>query len=254
MDFFTTYQSIQNNFNEIFQKNKVVHVLKQEEFTSDDYFKKLAQSVGIPLLYNEDPITGKLIPNHWSVIKFDPNNEKNAYKHSNKSQPLHTDYCYFPFEIYGSFLYCVNQAEFGGATTFIDIDAIVPILKAINPKLLEAVQQTKIHFGRKGNPIAYNEDYILTKDNEGWRISWNYYRVKDDIQHQTLIEDFKDFLDTYIEKSGELMELKLQPGEGVFWHDRRLLHGRNSFLGNRQLNKGGLAESVPEEVIKMMGN
>lgn len=252
MDFITNYKLEYENFSEVFMNNKIVHLLKNDDRATDVYIRELAQKVGIPLLYNEDPITAKLIPNHWSEIKYDPKSAQSSYKHSNKSQPLHTDYCYFPFEIYGSFLYCLEQANFGGATTFIDVDTIVQILQQINPDLFDAVQQTKIQFGRKGNPIAFNEDYILMKDEKGWRISWNYFRAQDDLKNRNLIEDFKDFLDIYIEKSGELIEIKLQPGEGVFWHDRRVLHGRNSFLGNRQLNKGGIALSVPKELIRML--
>ena len=86
------------------------------------------------------------------------------------------------------------------------------------------------------------------------KINWNYYRAIGDNENRSMIEDFKDFLDTYIEKSGELKELKLTPGEGVFFHDRRVLHGRNSFVGNRQLNKGGIALKIPEQVIQLISS
>jgi len=122
----------------------------------------------------------------------------------------------------------------------------------VNPQLLYHIQNQKIHFGRKDNPLAHNDDFILQKDQLGWKINWNYYRALNDIKNKTLIEDFKDFLDNYIEKSGELKELKLKPGEGVFFQDRRVLHGRNSFVGNRQLNKGGIAVAVPEEVVQLI--
>ncbi|MCB0539625.1 MAG: TauD/TfdA family dioxygenase, partial [Bacteroidetes bacterium] len=162
---------------------------------------------------------------------------------------LHTDYGYFSFEIFCSFFYCEKQAEFGGATTFIDVDTIVKILKQVNPQLLEHLQATKIHFGRKDNPIAHNEDYILQKDEMGWKINWNYYRALEDKSNNELVEGFKLFLYKHIEKSGELLSLKLEEGDAVFFHDRRVLHGRNSFVGKRKLNKGAIAKNIPENIF-----
>jgi alpha-ketoglutarate-dependent taurine dioxygenase len=252
MIFFSKYESNQTNLSQVFREHKVVHVNRNELIDTDSYFRDLAKKCGIPLIYEEDPITGLIDVNKWTEIKYEPEKSSDAYKSSNKSQPLHTDYGYFSFEIYAAFFYCVTQAEFGGATTFIDVDTIVNILKSTNSNLFDRIQEQKIHFGRKDNPIAHNDDFILQEDDLGWKINWNYYRAIDDTKNQTLIEDFKDFLDNYIERSGELKELKLLPGEGVFFQDRRVLHGRNSFVGNRQLNKGGIAKEVPAYVAKLI--
>lgn len=252
MKFFTTYNPAGGlPFAQVFEQYKVVHVLApQSDFNS--YYRKLASQCGISLIYEEDPVTGEIDVNKWTEIKYEPAKSEDAYKSSNKSQPLHTDYGYFSFEIYAAFFYCSQQAEFGGATTFIDADSVVAVLEKADPSLFERLQQTKIHFGRKSNPLAHNDDFILAKDRLGWKINWNYYRALNDIQNQVLIEDFKNFLDTCIEKSGELKELKLQVGEGVFFQDRRVLHGRNSFIGNRQLNKGGIAKEVPVIVTQLL--
>lgn len=252
MNFFTQYHSNQSNFAETFQSHEVVHVLKNDFIDPDTYFRNLAKACGVPLIYEEDPVTGAIDINKWTEIKYEPEKSNDAYKSSNKSQPLHTDYGYFSFEIYAAFFYCVVQAEFGGATTFISANTVVQILRSLNPQLFNHIQQQKIHFGRKDNPIAHNDDFILQQDQLGWKINWNYYRALGDLNNKTLVEDFKDFLDTYIEKSGELTELKLEPGEGVFFQDRRVLHGRNSFVGNRQLNKGGIVEEVPQALIHLI--
>lgn len=252
MKFFTQFRQDQDTFSEVFKQHKVVHVLENKLTDVDTYFRFLSKECGIPLIYEEDPVTGYIDVNKWTEIKYEPEKSKDAYKSSNKSQPLHTDYGYFSFEIYAAFFYCVTQAEFGGATTFIDVDTVVNALESVNPQLLRHIQEQKIHFGRKDNALAHNDDFILQKDRLGWKINWNYYRALGDLKNKTLIEDFKDFLDNYIEKSGELKELKLKPGEGVFFQDRRVLHGRNSFIGNRQLNKGGIAVTVPEEVVQLI--
>jgi alpha-ketoglutarate-dependent taurine dioxygenase len=250
--FFTQFNPRSSNFGEIFKAHKLVHILENKNVYSDVYFKTLAKECGIPLIYEEDPITGVIAVDKWTEIKYEPILAKDSYKSSNKFQPLHTDYGYFSFEIYAAFFYCVEQAEFGGATTFIDVDKVVSILESRKPQLFQQIQLEKIHFGRKENPFANNDDFILQKDSRGWKINWNYYRALSDDKNKTLIEDFREFLDNYIEKSGELTELKLNPGEGVFFHDRRVLHGRNSFVGNRQLNKGGIALQVPEMVLQQL--
>lgn len=252
MNFFTSFQHNQTDFSDVFRQHKVVHVLHNQSVDADTYFRNLSKECGVPLIYEEDPVTGEIDLNKWTEIKYEPEKSDNAYKSSNKSQPLHTDYGYFSFEIYAAFFYCVTQATFGGATTFIDIDTVADVLHSVDKQLFERIQSQKIHFGRKDNPIAHNDDFILQKDAIGWKINWNYYRALGDTRNQTLIEDFKAFLDNYIEKSGEMKELKLLPGEGVFFQDRRVLHGRNSFVGNRQLNKGGIALSVPEVIRQLI--
>ncbi|MGE0636381.1 MAG: TauD/TfdA family dioxygenase [Bacteroidia bacterium] len=256
MKFFASFNKDESEFSDVFKQYKVVQILLRDNqvVNTETYFRKLAEQCGIPLVYEEDPVSGAINLNKWTEIKYDPQRSADTYKHSNTSQPLHTDYGYFSFEIYSSFFYCVAQSEFGGATTFIDVDAVANLLKTVNNSLFERVQKHKIHFGRKDNPIANNDDFILSKDKSGWKINWNYYRALGDTQNKTLIEDFKNFLDVHIEKSGELKEIKLQPGEGIFFHDRRVLHGRNSFFGNRQLNKGAIAEELPEGIINLIAH
>lgn len=252
MNFFTVYntRTTSEPFQSVFEKNKVVHVL--HDFSNEsrsEFFKKLAETSGIPLIYEEDPVTGQVYVNKWTEIKYVPEKSEDTYKHSNTAQPLHTDYGYFSFEMYSAFFYCVEQAHFGGATTFIDADKIVEILEWENKSLLNRLRENKIQFGRKGNPIAHNEDYVLQKDEIGWKINWNYYRAKDDAKNKNLVEEFHFFLYNTVERSGELLELKLKSDEAVFFHDRRVLHGRNSFIGHRQLNKGGIAKEIPKYVL-----
>ncbi len=249
---FSTHAN-QNSFKTVFENNKVVHV--QHDFQQEsrsDFYKNLAKTVGIPLIYEEDPVSGQIHINKWTEIKYVSEKSVDTYKHSNKSQPLHTDYGYFSFEMYSAFFYCVTQAQFGGATTFIDADKIVEILEWENKPLLNELQEKKIQFGRQGNPVAHNEDYILSKDEIGWKINWNYYRAQNDLKNKELINEFYSFLNNSVEKSGELLELKLKVDEGVFFQDRRVLHGRNSFIGERQLNKGAIAIQLPEAIVKLI--
>ena len=236
------------NFSTVFKNAKVVKVKSnlRNQTEVDTFYRSLASSVGIPVIYEEDPISGEIIQNKWTEIKYVKDKSKDTYKHSSKSQPLHSDYGYFSFELPVSFFYCVAQAQFGGATTFIDVDRIVELLEEIDPELKVQLQNTLIQFGRNGSELASRKEQILTQDEKGWRINWNYYRAKGDSLNLQLINRFKIFLEDNVEKSGELLEIKLQPGEAVFFHDCKVLHGRNSFVGSRHLNKGAIVYKLPE--------
>jgi len=255
MLFFTNYHTSQSvaDFINLYSSHKLIHVIPDSKIVDfGQYYRELAKQIGIPVIYEENPLTGEIKANKWTEIKYDKIRAADTYKHSATSQPLHTDYGYFNFEIETSFFYCVEQAEFGGATTFLDVDLLVDLLTKNEFGLFQKLQQTKIHFGRMDNPIANFKGFILSKDELGWKINWNYYRAIVNQENMAIINEFKLFLDIQIEKSGELKEIKLKPGEAVFFKDRRLLHGRNSFIGNRQLNKGAVANFIPESIIKLL--
>ncbi len=253
MKFFSTVnQEDLINFEQLFNDHKVIKV-ELDSVPNEllgDFYRKLASRVGIPLIYEEDPITGEIIQNKWTEIRFEPSKSKSTYKHSSLSQPLHTDYGYFSFDMPVSFFYCVTAAPFGGATTFIDADKIVDVLKAVDSELFELLLDTPISFGRNDAELTNRVDKILSKDEIGWKINWNYYRAQNDLKNLELSQRFKCFLDDYIEKSGELFEVYLKKGEGVFFHDSRVLHGRNSFIGDRHLNKGALVFELPDFLKK----
>jgi alpha-ketoglutarate-dependent taurine dioxygenase len=248
MNFLAKYDPSQKlSFAEVFKIHKVVHVhnIPVDESVSS-YYKQLATSVGYPMIYEEDPQTGKIEANKWTEIKNNQEADQTSYKRSNTYQPLHTDYGYFAIEVFASFFYCEKQASFGGATTFIDAAKVADLLRKIDLQLFESINQTEIRFGRGDHPIANATSPILSQDEQGWKINWNYYRAKGDLKNSAVIEDFRSFLETYIEKSGELTEIKLQANEAVYFHDRRVLHGRNSFWGDRHLNKGGITQEKIE--------
>ena len=64
---------------------------------AEQFYIELADKVGTLLRKDENPLTGKISNNAWTEIKFTAEKKNLAYKFSDKRQPLHTDYCYFPF-------------------------------------------------------------------------------------------------------------------------------------------------------------
>ena len=65
-----------------------------------------------------------------------------------------------------------------------------------------------------------------------------------------MAERFSRFIAAHVETSPHVVGIALQPGEGVVWHDRRLLHGRTAFEahedGDRLLWKSGIFLSPAE--------
>ena len=252
MEFINVFKGKEKDFSDFFENYKVVQVLNNDvNGEIENFYKNLAATCGIPLIHDEDPISGKLLVGNWSTIEYD-SNKQNVYKHSNTSQPLHTDYSYFSFDIFAAFIFCITQAEIGGATHFVDVDDIVKVLKTTNKRLFDDLLVTEIQFGRVGNPISNRKDLILQQDDIGWKINWNYYRAISDLKNKELIDEFKLFLDTHIENSVYIKKIVLNPGDAVFFHDRRVLHGRSSFVGYRKLNKAGIAKNIPSFVHELI--
>jgi alpha-ketoglutarate-dependent taurine dioxygenase len=235
------------DFKSVFNSNKVIHLTNNSFFLDiGDRYIKLASEIGVPLLVNENPIDGSVQFNSWSEIKFVRDNQNDSFKYSNKFQPLHTDYAYVSFDVFASFMFCEEQASFGGATTFFEVNKLVELLEFEDKYLFEELQMQKVQFGRSNSPLAQKECVILSKEKNEWFVNWNYYRVIPNEKYNTLISNFRLFIENNIERSGEMELLKLNKGEAVFFHDRKVLHGRNSFIGERFLKKGAIVESFPK--------
>lgn len=230
-----------SNFKSILESAKVLYVKKEQTPQDGSYYAELAKQAGFITTFEEDPDTG-LLREEWLQIKYIPELSEKTYKHSNKFQPLHTDYGNFTIEVEISFFYCLQQAVFGGATYFIDSFVIADLLKKYDRQLYDKVTTLTVKYNKGEDEFSFREDYILKDAGNGqYFINWNYFRIqKTDEQSVKLGNEFKAFLDTYVENSGEQIYVKLTPGDAIFFHDAKILHGRCSFLGERHLNKGGI--------------
>jgi hypothetical protein len=85
---------------------------------------------------------------------------------------------------------------------------------------------------------------ILDKDETSYLANWNYYCIDKENTPEALqlVEDFHQYLESRIIKAGIVLPAQLEVGEAVFFHDDRLLHGRNAYFatekGERCLIKG----------------
>jgi|GEM_PF-2193844 len=260
MDFYfkTAYNSLlKDEIAEYVNRNKIVHIEKIPESVRETYYVDLARGLGYLFRKDYDPINKVLHDDKWTEVEYDERYIHQTYKHSNKSQPLHTDYCNSRINLDLVVLICEQPAEIGGATVFIDSRELVRILEKYNPELLSAIESTTVLYGKSPSPVFNNTATILTYDEEGEpMLSWNYAVVSDNNPPEVLetVNKFHDFLETFVSRSGHLTEIKLAAGDVAIFHDRYLLHGRNSFFGYRKLLKGGIMTRNIEENLAYIKN
>ncbi len=209
-----------------------------------DFYTQLSESVGKIHDADEDLTTGQATGNRWIDITFDPK-VPDRYRSSNTRQPLHTDDSYV--ELYDqqavNFFYCVSQAQYGGSTTFIDLPELISCMQIDGQQELlnELLNTDVIH--EKGGSRKVRK--ILDQDEGGYRCNYNYYclsRTENSAEVLALCERFQHFLESRVINAGIVLPVQLKPGEAVFFHDDRVLHGRNAFFpkyaGQRSLIKG----------------
>ena len=164
----------------------------------------------------------------WFEVRYDPA-FPDAYRHSPNAQPLHTDGSYIPTFPNATLMCCVANAEQGGETVFLGAEALVAILEAEAPDLLDALQTVTIPHARSGDrrelPVIRCEAGTL-------HLNWNYYCVAPDVGATVaaLRERFFGFLRDSPGVRQALVTVKLRPGDAVLWKDERVLHGRNAFV------------------------
>jgi alpha-ketoglutarate-dependent taurine dioxygenase len=236
---YSTSKDFPEQLKKLIKETKVVHLkglpegIDYKEFYSD-LVLQLGEIVGI----GEDALTGNATHEQWTDIRYDKSKE-HTFRHSNTRQPLHTDAAYASFDLDVNFFFCLENAEIGGATTFVDADSIIYILSKYEPELYERIQKTEIKFGKGQDQRKTRK--IIYKDGSVFKLNWNYYRVSPENtdEAKVLCEDFHNFLETRIVAAGLQTPVALKVGDGLFFHDTTILHGRNSFYGDRCLIKGG---------------
>jgi len=242
------YKNFSNAVEKLQESITNYQLIHLANFTSDvtreEFYRSVSDTLGEPQPIDEDKKTGSLTGERWIDITFNPA-EPDKYRSSNTRQPFHTDDSYI--EIIGAegrvtFFYCESQANIGGATTFLKSDDIVGALTFDEEfQLLEDIQRIPIKFS-KSNSLKVRT--ILNEDNIGKIWNWNWHCVDEDNTPEALsvARRFHDFLENRILMAGLAQGVHLLPGEAVFFHDHRLLHGRNAFFtkkfGGRKLIKG----------------
>lgn len=242
------YKSFSNASAELKKNIPEFLLIHLANFTFDvstkDFYESVSDTLGEIQPIDEDKKTGEQTGERWIDITFDPA-EPNKYRSSKTRQPFHTDDSYI--EVKGAegrvtFFYCESQADIGGATTFLNSDVIIDSITLDGDfQLLEDLQNIPVKFS-KADSVKVRT--ILNEDQNGKIWTWNWHCVDENNSPEALdvAKRFHDFLENRILMAGLADSVLLKPGEAVFFHDHRLLHGRNAFFtkefGGRKLIKG----------------
>lgn len=215
-----------------------VFVLKSDSVPNNiqEYYESIFKYLGTPVPIAEDVNLGNRESQRsgkiWMEVRYDPKH-KDAYRHSSSAQPLHTDGSYIPDFPTSTLLACVANAGDGGETTFIDSKDVFRILNEEEPELLKFFINTKIKHTRSGDTRL--DEFIRIEENDVF-VNYNYYCIAKDLDKETQdnIEKLQKFLLNSPQIKEATVEVKLAPGDGVFWKDNYCLHGRNSFVANHE--------------------
>ncbi len=125
-----------------------------------------------------------------------------------------------------------------------DSELLIKVLELDNEhQLLEDLKTIPVCFSKEG---VSKSKPIITEDELGLRLNYNYYPLDKDNSPEAkdLVERFQYFLENRVHNSGICTDIVLTKGDAIFFHDERLLHGRNAFFtpnkGDRVLLKGSV--------------
>jgi alpha-ketoglutarate-dependent taurine dioxygenase len=254
MEFFTAIDyspgsQLKSRLRTALETHKVVHIRRVPEHTHlDTLYQNLARSLGNFLFKNENPVTAALDSEGWIDMRYDPAlAATHAYRHGNGRMPLHMDGVYTDVVFDIIFLFCTASPKYGGATTFIDGPKVIDFLEDYDPILLRDLRSTYVRF-TKGTKSKYWP--IIFEENGMPAFNWNLPRLSDDNTPavKEMCVRFNEFCETRLVDGGLMTNCKLEKGDAVFFHNRLLLHGRNSFWGERCLMKGAIRWQAAEEL------
>ncbi|KOV61440.1 TauD/TfdA family dioxygenase [Streptomyces sp. MMG1121] len=240
-------------------RTKVVRISGvPDELDHGNLYHGLASRLGDFHFKNEDAETASLESDGWLDIRYDPAAiDQSLYRYGNTRMPLHIDGAYTDVDFDIFFFYCVQQAQFGGATVVADGVDVYNYLAAFDPELFHQLLETEVLFEkgekRRISTILFYEDGVPS-------FNWSSTRVSAENPPEVveMARRFADFCEQKIVDGGLAEPVLLKRGEAVFMHNRHVLHGRNSFFGERCLLKGvlrfapdsvasGSADRIPAE-------
>ena len=236
----------------LYIKNVPKHI-NLEEFYAD-----LSKKIGYFPYIDEDPVTAEIHTNTWMEIRYEEEKRFSAYKYSDLSHPLHTDYCYIPrdfIDLEWSCLFCKVPADIGGATVAVDPYLLLEILQARESDLYNELINIPVVFERLGSVFGANKSKIIDFDEVGPLFCWSPNRVSKTNTPEVLAlcQRFNEFLERKIVGGGLTVPINLKSGEALIFQDKRYLHGRNGFYGNRFLKKNPIIKHNVESAKKLVG-
>jgi len=164
-------------------------------------------------------------------VRYDPARER-AFRHARTAQPLHTDGAGVNDPVGITLFYMERQASTGGESVLIDAESVARIAAAEEPDLFADLTRIPVQVALAAH--AGSRVPILQQKGRGWKILWNYYRIVsgqgERIHHHG--ERVRAFFERLAASSAAAV-FRLDDGDALFFHDQRVLHGRQAFTATK---------------------
>jgi hypothetical protein len=204
----------------------------------NDTYKFICESLGHLTICH--PYNNKDTTKSYSRdIKFDPSAKELHFFSSNRRQPMHNDYAYYPSDKSPDWLmlYCIKPSEYGGITSLISNNRIKHILKKYNNELYNKINvYITYKYNDYDSTIIHNKllfDIVYNISN------WNYFQLDSKLNNNDVIEikeQFHCFLKDFITDAKIYdIEKKWNRGDCLIFNDHLVMHERSSFHGERHL-------------------
>ena len=213
------------------------YALLKDDNNITEFYNNLLKNLGSLCICH--PVNDKTTKfSYTRDIKYIP--DTNRFFTSNNRQPLHNDFAYYPYDISPDWilLMSLQECEYGGFTSIVNVKLLTTILEKYNKKLLDEITGCVITYKyediERGGIISKKN--LLTNDNI---INWNYFQIKPEFNDEHVIKvknNFFQFLEKVI-TDGQIFTYKKiwNRGDALLSNDHLNLHQRSSFLGSRWL-------------------
>lgn len=170
----------------------------------------------------------------YSNTYIRPINGESRYIYNNKSQPLHSDFGYSNNEPDIILLYCEKQAETGGESIIVTCDSIINHLNNTHGNIYKILyEEDSITYIRENNAVT--KSFFCKRksiDNISFSLFSNKILAKSN-DHASLFNEIIN----YTHKTENQTWLKINHGDCLILNNRRVLHGRNAFYGDRLMKR-----------------
>ncbi len=204
---------------------------------------KVGSAVGVTALADRVArVMHTFYGHHWE-LRYEEGAQNLAY--SALALDWHQDLLYFEAPPGVQLLHCLEQAESGGATLFLDGVKAAEDFQAQHAEEYDLLSRVRIPYHYRAMGVVLDQQrsvFAPATSEDGHRsVFWSPHwqatlPVQSAADHERLYRALHAF-HTFLERQPQLA-LRLQPGEAVVFDNRRMLHARSAFSGRRRHLQG----------------
>ena len=232
--------------------NNIISIDGNDYLGNKESFKKMLQTIikfgvvvikGLPVKESmlEEVVSkiGTIRSSNFGKIfdvKFKNDPDSNAY--TGEELLVHNDLSTREYVPGLQFLYCIENDTNGGLSTLTDAFAVAKYIKNKSIETYNLLSEYPMSFANKSASSDYRIDLpIFNHDNKGklsevrWTC-WLRSPLRGELSYMKKVNDAQKYFYKLANDSRFKIEFKMNPGDMMCMDNRRILHGRTSFLQN----------------------